>query len=66
MAKTELTDELIELERTAWAEQQAGALTIPTALAVQTAVTEHARATGQSRYAVEQAVKRVVRHSADA
>ncbi|MEV8418176.1 hypothetical protein AB0P45_31940 [Streptomyces niveus] len=53
---TELTDELIKLERAAWAEQQAGAL------AVQTAVTAHAAATNQSRYEVEQAVKRVVRH----
>lgn len=58
----ELTDELIDLERAAWAEQQAGALTVPTALAVQTAVTAHAKATGQGRYAVEQAVKRAVRH----
>lgn len=58
----ELTDELITLERAAWAEQQAGALTIPTAHAVQAAVTAHAKATGQSRYEVEQAVKRAVRH----
>ncbi|MEV8353207.1 hypothetical protein ACFVTT_33930 [Streptomyces niveus] len=58
----ELTDELIELERAAWAEQQVGALTIPTALAVQTAVTAHAKATDQSRYKVEQELKRVVRH----
>ncbi|MEV8402567.1 hypothetical protein [Streptomyces niveus] len=58
----ELTDELIELERAAWAEQQAGALTVPTALAVQTAVTAHAKATEQSRYGVEQELKRVVRH----
>ncbi|WP_406324504.1 hypothetical protein [Streptomyces niveus] len=61
--KIELTDELIALEEAAWAEQQAGALTIPTALAVQAAVTEHAKATDQSRYGVEQELKRVVRHS---
>ncbi|MFF2522418.1 hypothetical protein [Streptomyces liangshanensis] len=60
--KTEINDNLIELERAAWAEQQAGALTVSTALAVQTAVTEHAKATGQSRLDVEMAVKRVVRH----
>lgn len=58
----ELTDELIALERAAWTEQQAGALTIPTALAVQAAVTAHAASTGQSRYGVEMALKRVVRH----
>ncbi|MFC9607510.1 hypothetical protein ACFTTN_29160 [Streptomyces niveus] len=61
----ELADELIELERAAWAEQQAGALTIPTALAVQTAVTTHSKATDQSRYDVEQELKRVVRHAGD-
>lgn len=63
MAKQiELSDELIQLERAAWAEQEAGALTVPTASAVQAAIAEHAEATGQSRYDVEMAVKRVVRH----
>ncbi|MFD8820854.1 hypothetical protein ACFV1C_00545 [Streptomyces sp. NPDC059605] len=46
----ELSDELIELERAAWAEQQASALTVETAARVQAAVTAHAEATGQSRY----------------
>ena len=58
----ELTDELIELERAAWAEQQANALTVKTAQAVQAAITAHAAATGQSRYEVEAALKRAVRH----
>lgn len=62
MANIELTEELIRLERAAWAEQQAGALTVPTAYAVQTAVTAHATATGQNRLEVEMAVKRIVRH----
>lgn len=58
----ELSDELIKLEEAAWAEQQAGALTVETAAAVQAAVTEHAAATGQSRYDVEAALKKQVRH----
>lgn len=58
----ELTDELIALERAAWAEQQEHRLTVATAAAVQAAITEHAQATGQSRYEVERELKRVVRH----
>ncbi|MGW1492546.1 hypothetical protein [Streptomyces sp. NPDC002402] len=58
----ELSDDLIQLERTAWAEQQAGALTVASAAAVQLAVTAHAEATGQGRYEVEMALKWRVRH----
>ncbi|WP_406503301.1 hypothetical protein [Streptomyces sp. NBC_01602] len=58
----ELTDELIELERAAWAEQQENRLTVETAARVQAAVAAHAEATGQGRYAVERELKRVVRH----
>ncbi|MFD9915644.1 hypothetical protein [[Kitasatospora] papulosa] len=58
----ELTDELIQLEQAAWAEQQDNRLTVNTAAAVQAAVTAHAQATGQSRYEVEAALKRRVRH----
>ncbi|MFI9621518.1 hypothetical protein ACIG8S_21645 [[Kitasatospora] papulosa] len=58
----ELTDELIALETAAWAEQQDNRLTVATAAAVQAAVTAHAQATGQSRYDVEAALKRRVRH----
>lgn len=61
----ELTDELIELERAAWAEQQANALTVETAARVQAAITAHAEATGQSQYEVERELKRVVRHPAE-
>ncbi|MFD4855171.1 hypothetical protein [Streptomyces atratus] len=61
----ELTDELIELERKAWGEQQENRLTVETAAAVQAAVTAHAAATGQSRYEVERELKRVVRHADD-
>jgi replication-associated recombination protein RarA len=58
----ELTPELMQLEERAWAEQQAGALTIETALAVQQAITAHAEATGENRYEVERALKKKVRH----
>jgi hypothetical protein len=58
----ELTPDLIALEERAWAEWLAGALTVETALAVQQAITAHAEATGENRYEVEAALKKVVRH----
>jgi DNA-binding protein H-NS len=58
----ELTDELIELEQAAWTEQQENRLTVETAARVQAAITTHAEATGQGRYEVERALRRVVRH----
>ncbi|GCD46103.1 hypothetical protein [Streptomyces paromomycinus] len=58
----ELTDELIKAEIAAWAEIQAGELTVETAERVQSAITAHAEATGQSRYEVEKALKKRVRH----
>ncbi|MFJ8224974.1 hypothetical protein [Streptomyces griseus] len=66
MAETDsdIPESLIELERKAWAEQEAGALTVKTAAAVQAAYTEHAAATGQSRYDLERTVKKLVRHPA--
>ncbi|MFD4830098.1 hypothetical protein ACFWPV_09625 [Streptomyces uncialis] len=66
MADIDLPESLLDLERTAWAEWQAGALTVPTAFAVQEAITAHAAATKTSRYEVEMAVKRVVRHPGSA
>ncbi|MFE1329772.1 hypothetical protein ACFXAY_01545 [Streptomyces microflavus] len=62
MAEIDIPESLVELERAAWAEQQAGALTVPTAAAVQQAITDHAVATRLSRYKVESAVKKLVRH----
>ncbi|MFC8583275.1 hypothetical protein ACFUGD_01680 [Streptomyces sp. NPDC057217] len=59
----ELSDVLIDLERRAWEEIQAGALTVDTAQAVQAAITEHAKATEQDRGKVEAALKKRVRHS---
>ncbi|MEV5688996.1 hypothetical protein AB0L68_38470 [Streptomyces sp. NPDC052164] len=62
MADVELTDELIALERAAWAERQEGRLTVATAAAVQQSIADHAKATGRDRYKVEHALKRLVRH----
>ncbi|WP_432111358.1 hypothetical protein [Streptomyces sp. YPW6] len=63
MADITIPEHLIALERTAWAEQQAGALTIAAADAVQAAYREHAAATdGLSRLTLEMATKRAVRH----
>ncbi|WP_406324216.1 hypothetical protein [Streptomyces sp. NBC_01637] len=55
----ELSDELIELEKAAWAEQQENRLTVETVARVQVAITDHAEATEQNRYDVEQELKRV-------
>lgn len=62
MATIELPDELIALEEAAWAEIQAGALTVPTAQAVHQAIAAHASATGTPRLDIETALKRRVRH----
>ncbi|MFJ8855085.1 hypothetical protein [Streptomyces sp. NPDC102437] len=61
----ELSDELIELERAAWAEQQENRLTVETAARVQAAITAHAETIGESRYEVERALKQAVRHPAE-
>jgi hypothetical protein len=55
-------NELIELERAAWAEVQEGRLTVETATAVQAAITEYAAEHGLSRRELEQAVKTAARH----
>lgn len=62
----ELSDELIDLERAAWTEIQANALTVDTSEAVQAAVTAHAEATGENRYELEMALKKAVRNPAPA
>lgn len=58
----ELPEDLIQLEERAWTEIQAGTLTVETAEAVQAAITAHAKATGESRFDVEAAVKKKVRN----
>jgi hypothetical protein len=58
----ELPDDLIALERSAWTEIQAGALTVETAQAVQGRITAFASESGESRLAVETELKKQVRH----
>lgn len=62
MARPEIPEALLALKRAAWTEQQAGALTVPTAVAVQQAYTEHAKTSGESRMVIEMETKRLVRH----
>ncbi|MFE9735508.1 hypothetical protein ACFYO9_34195 [Streptomyces sp. NPDC005863] len=59
----ELPADLIMLERFAWAEIQAGTLTVDTAHAVQQRIREFATEGGHERLAVETQLKRAVRHS---
>lgn len=63
MADIDFPDDLIQLERSAWQEIQAGRLTVATAGAVQAAVTAYATETGTGRYDVEMALKKAVRHN---
>ncbi|MEU9470393.1 hypothetical protein AB0D78_28010 [Streptomyces avermitilis] len=63
MATIEFPDDLIALERSAWAEIQRGELTVDTARAVHEAVTAFAEQAGVSRYDVEMGLKKAVRHS---
>lgn len=62
----ELTDELIELERSAWVAEQEALAGPYSAEAwrpwLDAAVTAHAAATGQNRFEVEAELKRRVRH----
>ncbi|NEB83983.1 hypothetical protein G3I43_07295 [Streptomyces anulatus] len=63
MADIDIPEHLIALERAAWSEQQAGALTLESAAAVQAAYREHAAAMpGVSRLELEMATKKAVRH----
>lgn len=56
-------DTLLQLERAAWTEIQQGALTVPTAQAVQAAVTSFAAEHGHDRYEVEMGLKKAVRQA---
>ncbi|MFD9465309.1 hypothetical protein [Streptomyces sp. NPDC060027] len=64
MATIDFPDDLIALERSAWEEIQAGALTLDTARAVHEAVAAFAQQAGIPRYDVEMGLKRIVRHPA--
>lgn len=63
MADIDFPDDLIELERSAWAEIQAGQLTVATAQAVQAGVTAYAEQHGMPRIDVEMGLKKTVRHA---
>jgi hypothetical protein len=63
VADIEFPDDLIELERSAWAEIQTGTLTVDTARAVHEAVAAFAKQAGVGRYDVEMGLKKVVRHT---
>ncbi|OQQ12937.1 hypothetical protein B0675_36450 [Streptomyces sp. M41(2017)] len=58
----ELPPDLIALERSAWTEIQAGALTVDTARAVHEGIAAFAAEAGHARYAVEMGLKQTVRH----
>lgn len=58
-------DTLLQLEHAAWQEIQAGALTVPTAWAVQEAVTAFAAEHGHDRHDVEMGLKKAIRHNAE-
>ncbi|KOG33271.1 hypothetical protein [Streptomyces resistomycificus] len=62
MADIAFPEDLIALETTAWEEIQAGRLTVETATAVQTRLTEFAAEAGVDRYTAEMGLKRAVRH----
>jgi hypothetical protein len=55
-------DDLIALERAAWAAIQAGTLTVDQASAVQDRITAWTAETGLDRHTVEMGLKRAVRH----
>jgi hypothetical protein len=62
VADYDFPDDLLELERSAWAAIQAGTLTVDQADAVQAGITAYAEAARLDRYKVEMALKRAVRH----
>lgn len=64
MTDTDFPDTLIALERSAWEEQQRGALTVATASAVHAAVGAFAEESGLARIDVEMRLKQTVRHGA--
>ncbi|MCX5335495.1 hypothetical protein [Streptomyces sp. NBC_00140] len=64
MATIDFPDDLIELERSAWAEIQRGELTVDTARAVHDAIAAYVARddVDATRLDVEMQLKRIVRH----
>ncbi|GGM05781.1 hypothetical protein GCM10010099_22440 [Streptomyces cinereus] len=63
MADIDFPADLLELERSAWAEHQRGELTVESAAKVQAGVTALAKTLKANRYEVEMALKKAVRHA---
>lgn len=63
MADIDFPNDLIKLERGAWAEIQAGELTVPTAMAVHEGIAAFAEQAQLPRLDVEMGLKKVVRHA---
>ncbi|WP_405888916.1 hypothetical protein OG762_37205 [Streptomyces sp. NBC_01136] len=66
MATIDFPDDLIALERTAWAEIQAGRLTVDTARAVHEGIAKFAQESKLARLDVEMGLKKAVRHAVEA
>jgi hypothetical protein len=64
VADIDFPDDLIELERSAWEQIQAGVLTVETARAVQDGIKAFAERAGLPRLDVEMGLKKAVRHPA--
>jgi hypothetical protein len=64
VADIDFPDDLIELERSAWEQIQAGALTVDTARAVQDSINAFAKQAKLPRLDVEMGLKKIVRHPA--
>ena len=64
MADIDFPDNLIELERSAWEQIQARALTVDTARAVQDGINAFAEQAQLPRLDVEMGLKKIVRHPA--
>lgn len=62
MSDIDFPDDLVHLERSAWAAAQQGTLTAELAAEVQAGITAFAEASGLDRFTVEMALKRQVRH----
>lgn len=63
MADIDFPHSLISLERSAWEQIQAGALTVDTARAVQDGINAFAEEAKLPRLDVEMGLKKVVRHA---
>ncbi|MFD5491655.1 hypothetical protein ACFWH4_01605 [Streptomyces sp. NPDC127091] len=66
MTTFDFPSDLLAAEHAAWEAIQTGTLTVAQATAVQDGITEFANEAGADRHQVEMALKRAVRHGAEA